>query len=133
MTTNNFVKKKSVFFFTNTFTNAGFTGIPNMPMASVKSRTIFEDLLRRVSAGDLRGRNRLPGEHELAEWYRCSRPTLRKALGDLREAGCTLYAGGNCPIAACLHRQYFQFRSQRLCRLFGAFYAGNDNRARRVR
>ncbi|MDR1596153.1 MAG: LacI family transcriptional regulator, partial [Treponema sp.] len=36
---------------------------------------------------DLAGKVNLPTETVLAEQYRCSRPTLRKALGELKQAG----------------------------------------------
>ena len=56
-------------------------------MTGIKSRIISEDLLRRITSGDLRGALMLPSESKLAETYACSRPTIRKALAELRAAG----------------------------------------------
>lgn len=56
-------------------------------MTGIKSRIISEDLLRRITSGDLRGALMLPSESKLAEIYACSRPTIRKALAELRAAG----------------------------------------------
>ncbi|MDR3356915.1 MAG: substrate-binding domain-containing protein [Spirochaetaceae bacterium] len=56
-------------------------------MAGIKSRVICNDLLRRITSGDLSGVLMLPAEIKLAETYACSRPTIRKALSELREAG----------------------------------------------
>ncbi|MDR0707676.1 MAG: substrate-binding domain-containing protein [Treponema sp.] len=64
-------------------------------MAGIKSRIICNDLLRRITSGDLSGVLMLPAETELAEAYSCSRPTIRKALADLRQAGCITGAKGS--------------------------------------
>ncbi|MDR0683946.1 MAG: GntR family transcriptional regulator [Spirochaetaceae bacterium] len=53
-------------------------------MSGIKSRVICDDLLRRITSGDLSGALMLPAEGKLAESYACSRPTVRKALAGLR-------------------------------------------------
>jgi DNA-binding LacI/PurR family transcriptional regulator len=64
-------------------------------MAGIKSRIICNDLLRRITSGDLSGTLMLPAETELAESYACSRPTIRKALRELRQAGYITGAKGS--------------------------------------
>ena len=64
-------------------------------MAGIKSRVICNDLLRRITSGDLSGVLMLPTESKLAETYACSRPTIRKALAELREAGYVSGAKGS--------------------------------------
>ncbi|MDR2796705.1 MAG: GntR family transcriptional regulator [Spirochaetaceae bacterium] len=64
-------------------------------MAGIKSRVIYNDLLRRITSGDLSGVLALPAESKLAEAYACSRPTVRKALAELREAGYITCAKGS--------------------------------------
>jgi DNA-binding LacI/PurR family transcriptional regulator len=56
-------------------------------MAASKTNAIYQDLLNRILRGDLAGKINLPTETALAEQYHCSRPTLRKALGELKQAG----------------------------------------------
>ncbi|MDR2097975.1 MAG: GntR family transcriptional regulator [Spirochaetaceae bacterium] len=56
-------------------------------MAGIKSRVIRDDILHRITSGDLNGVLTLPAESKLAETYACSRPTIRKALSELRAAG----------------------------------------------
>ncbi|MDR2343253.1 MAG: GntR family transcriptional regulator [Spirochaetaceae bacterium] len=64
-------------------------------MAGIKSRVICDDLLRRITSGDLSGVLMLPGEGKLAKAYACSRPTVRKALAELRGAGYITSAKGS--------------------------------------
>ena len=64
-------------------------------MSGIKSRVICDDLLRRITSGDLSGALMLPAEGKLAESYACSRPTVRKALAGLREAGYITGAKGS--------------------------------------
>jgi DNA-binding LacI/PurR family transcriptional regulator len=64
-------------------------------MIGIKSRVICNDLLRRITSGDLNGVLMLPTETKLAETYACSRPTVRKALAELREAGYITGARGS--------------------------------------
>jgi DNA-binding LacI/PurR family transcriptional regulator len=56
-------------------------------MADSKARIIYRDLLSRISVGDLAGKITLPTEEALSEQYHCSRPTLRKAVAELKQAG----------------------------------------------
>ncbi|MDR2792197.1 MAG: GntR family transcriptional regulator [Treponema sp.] len=64
-------------------------------MTGIKSRIICNDLLRRITSGDLKGVLVLPTETKLAETYACSRPTIRKALSELRQAGYITGAKGS--------------------------------------
>jgi DNA-binding LacI/PurR family transcriptional regulator len=52
-----------------------------------KSQAIYHDLLSRITRGDLSGKTSLPTEEVLAKHYDCSRPTLRKAIEELKQAG----------------------------------------------
>jgi LacI family transcriptional regulator len=52
-----------------------------------KSQAIYHDLLNRITRGDLSGKTALPTEEVLAKHYDCSRPTLRKAIDELKQAG----------------------------------------------
>ncbi|MDR2211833.1 MAG: GntR family transcriptional regulator [Spirochaetaceae bacterium] len=52
-----------------------------------KSQSIYHDLLSRITRGDLAGKTSLPTEEVLTKQYDCSRPTLRKALNELKQAG----------------------------------------------
>jgi DNA-binding LacI/PurR family transcriptional regulator len=52
-----------------------------------KARFIYQDLLNRIVRGDLAGKPSLPTELVLADQYHCSRPTLRKALEELKQGG----------------------------------------------
>jgi LacI family transcriptional regulator len=56
-------------------------------MAAVKSELIYQDLLKRITEGDLAGKIHLPSENQLADFYQCSRPTIRKAIAFLRDQG----------------------------------------------
>jgi DNA-binding LacI/PurR family transcriptional regulator len=56
-------------------------------MAQTKSTMIFQDLLKRISEGDLMGKISLPTELVLAEQYNASRPTIRKAVVELQQSG----------------------------------------------
>jgi LacI family transcriptional regulator len=56
-------------------------------MADLKWQVIYQDLLRRISRGDLTGKTVLPTEEVLSGQYNCSRPTLRKAIAELKGAG----------------------------------------------
>jgi DNA-binding LacI/PurR family transcriptional regulator len=52
-----------------------------------KSQAIYHDLLNRMTRGDLSGKTTLPTEEVLTKHYDCSRPTLRKAMEELKQAG----------------------------------------------
>jgi LacI family transcriptional regulator len=52
-----------------------------------KSQAIYHDLLNRIIRGDLSGKTTLPTEEVLTKHYDCSRPTLRKAMEDLKQEG----------------------------------------------
>jgi DNA-binding LacI/PurR family transcriptional regulator len=52
-----------------------------------KPQAIYHDLISRITRGDLHGKTTLPTEAILAKHYECSRPTLRKAIGELKRAG----------------------------------------------
>jgi DNA-binding LacI/PurR family transcriptional regulator len=52
-----------------------------------KSQAIYHDLLVRITRGDLAGKTTLPTEELLTKHYECSRPTLRKAMEELKQAG----------------------------------------------
>jgi DNA-binding LacI/PurR family transcriptional regulator len=52
-----------------------------------KSRVIYHDILNRILTGDLSRTTSLPTETVLSKQYHCSRPTLRKALEELKTAG----------------------------------------------
>jgi DNA-binding LacI/PurR family transcriptional regulator len=52
-----------------------------------KAQAIYQDMLNRITRGDLSGKTSLPAETTLAEQYHCSRPTLRKALEELKQNG----------------------------------------------
>ncbi|MDR1390032.1 MAG: GntR family transcriptional regulator [Treponema sp.] len=62
----------------------------------VKSGLIYQDLLERITGGDLAGKIHLPSENHLAAHYGCSRPTIRKAIGSLRDRGLVSSAKGSC-------------------------------------
>jgi LacI family transcriptional regulator len=66
------------------------------PMAAVKSELVYQDLLKRITNGDLAGKIHLPGENHLAGYYDCSRPTIRKAIAALRERGLVNSTKGSC-------------------------------------
>jgi LacI family transcriptional regulator len=66
------------------------------PMAAVKSELVYQDLLKRITEGDLAGKVHLPGENRLAEYYNCSRPTIRKAIASLRDQGLVNTTKGSC-------------------------------------
>ncbi|MDR2435131.1 MAG: GntR family transcriptional regulator, partial [Treponema sp.] len=65
-------------------------------MAAVKSELVYQDLLKRITEGDLAGKVHLPGENHLAEYYNCSRPTIRKAIASLRDRGLVNSTKGSC-------------------------------------
>jgi LacI family transcriptional regulator len=65
-------------------------------MATVKSELIYQDLLKRISEGDLVRKLHLPSENTLADYYNCSRPTIRKAISTLRDQGLVNSAKGSC-------------------------------------
>lgn len=48
---------------------------------------VFEDLLKKISAGTYKAGSRLPTEFELAKAYGVSRPVIRSALAELRAQG----------------------------------------------
>jgi DNA-binding LacI/PurR family transcriptional regulator len=52
-----------------------------------KSQVIYHDLLNRIIRGDLSGKTTLPTEEVLTKHYDCSRPTLRKAMEELKQEG----------------------------------------------
>jgi DNA-binding LacI/PurR family transcriptional regulator len=67
--------------------NSSYTGYQGKRLAHTKSNIIFQDLLKRISEGDLTGKISLPTELALAEQYRTSRPTIRKAVLELQQSG----------------------------------------------
>jgi DNA-binding LacI/PurR family transcriptional regulator len=52
-----------------------------------KPQAIYRDLVNRIERGDLSGKTMLPTEEALTKQYGCSRPTLRKAVRELKRAG----------------------------------------------
>ena len=50
-------------------------------------RQVADDIAHMVATGELPPGGRLPSEHEIADIYEVSRPTVRSAIADLREAG----------------------------------------------
>lgn len=52
-----------------------------------KSQAIYHDLVIRITQGDMAGKTALPTEEALSKHYDCSRPTLRKAMDALKQAG----------------------------------------------
>lgn len=58
------------------------------------SGTIAADLRQRISRGEWRNGDRLPGEHTLATRYGVSRATIRTALQDLESRGLTITRHG---------------------------------------
>lgn len=48
---------------------------------------VYEQILRRIKAGEFAPDSKLPGEHDLAAQLDVSRPIIRDALGRLREQG----------------------------------------------
>lgn len=50
-----------------------------------KSDVVYENLKARIHAGEFNIVDRLPSEVDLARYYGCSRPTLRKALQSLED------------------------------------------------
>ncbi|MDP3167109.1 MAG: GntR family transcriptional regulator, partial [Hydrogenophaga sp.] len=51
------------------------------------STSLRETILSQLQAGHWKAGDRLPTERELAEGYRVSRTTVRKALADLKQQG----------------------------------------------
>ena len=76
------------------------------------SRTVADDLRRRLEDGEWRPSERLPGEHELAAHYGVSRATVRTALRAVDARGLTITLHGlgtfatvaTRAVAADLHR-----------------------------
>ncbi|MDR1902291.1 MAG: substrate-binding domain-containing protein [Treponema sp.] len=64
-------------------------------MANIKSKIIFQELLERITEGDLVGKMNLPSENALANFYNCSRPTIRKAIAALHERGLVFSVKGS--------------------------------------
>jgi DNA-binding LacI/PurR family transcriptional regulator len=56
-------------------------------MADAKWQIIYRDLLARITTGDLAGKSTMPTEEALSGQYHCSRPTLRVAMAELKQAG----------------------------------------------
>ena len=52
-----------------------------------KYQEIAEDLIQQIRSGTYRAWGAMEGEHVLAKRYEVSRPTIRKALGILKEQG----------------------------------------------
>ncbi|MET3505384.1 trehalose operon repressor [Halalkalibacter oceani] len=52
-----------------------------------KFRMIYDELVEKIQAGELKANTLLPSENELAEEYQASRETIRKALKLLSEHG----------------------------------------------
>ncbi|MFC0557447.1 trehalose operon repressor [Halalkalibacter alkalisediminis] len=52
-----------------------------------KFRVIYEDLTQKIQSGQFQANDLLPSENELAETYKASRETIRKALKLLSEHG----------------------------------------------
>ena len=65
-------------------------------ISMAKSGLIYQDLLKRITGGDLAGKIHLPSENHLADYYRCSRPTIRKAIASLRDMGLVNSTKGSC-------------------------------------
>ncbi|MDR1390326.1 MAG: GntR family transcriptional regulator [Treponema sp.] len=65
-------------------------------MATVKSGLVYQDLLKRITEGDLTKKIHLPSENQLADYYDCSRPTIRKAVASLRDQGLVNSTKGSC-------------------------------------
>lgn len=64
-------------------------------MASTpKYQRIYDDLLEQINTGRLRDGERLPSEIELAQTYDVSRPTVTRALNDLRQQGLLMRRSG---------------------------------------
>jgi DNA-binding LacI/PurR family transcriptional regulator len=73
-------------------------------VAETKSNIISQDILARISQGDLAGKISLPTELALAEHYKASRPTIRKAVMELQQAGyITSVKGSGSYITAEIH------------------------------
>lgn len=58
-----------------------------MPQRILKYMQIYEDLKSRIENGELPNGSMLPSERELSHRYEAQRPTLRKALTELKEQG----------------------------------------------
>lgn len=58
-----------------------------MPQRDLKYIKIYEDLRRRIETGEFPYGTTLPAERELSLQYTAQRPTLRKALQELKEYG----------------------------------------------
>jgi DNA-binding LacI/PurR family transcriptional regulator len=57
-------------------------------MANIKWEFIYQELYNRISGGNWADNKiTMPTEENLAAQYHCSRPTVRKALAELRQAG----------------------------------------------
>jgi DNA-binding GntR family transcriptional regulator len=62
---------------------------------------VADDLARQIQAGEIPAGGRLPNERELADVYRVSAGTIRRAVQELRERGLvtTLPAKGTFVLA----------------------------------
>jgi len=56
------------------------------PTLSLHQR-ILDDIETRIISGEWQPGHRIPFEHELTEYYNCSRMTVNKALTQLAKAG----------------------------------------------
>lgn len=72
-----------------------------------KHKRIYQDMLDRITGGELSAGGRLPTERELVELYQVSRPTVSKALARLQQEGIITRRAGSgsyvCPITANGH------------------------------
>lgn len=55
--------------------------------AQLKYREIFEQIKKKVDSGEWKENKAIPTERELADFFFCSRTTLRKALDSLKQRG----------------------------------------------
>lgn len=55
--------------------------------AQLKHREIFEDIKKKIDSGEWRENSATPTERELADYFYCSRTTLRKAIDSLKHRG----------------------------------------------
>lgn len=73
-------------------------------MAAPKYKQIYESLLGRIESGEFQKGDRLPSEMELAQLFSVSRPTVTRALNELRNAGMLRRRGGSGSFVDSLSR-----------------------------